>query len=63
MARHHRRHPLGFLLPKPGAAFDIGEKKRDWGLFRHVIHVPSIRQERMLLRRYRPASERIALCA
>jgi hypothetical protein len=21
-------HPLGFLLPEPGTAFDIGEKKR-----------------------------------
>ncbi len=61
VARHYRPHPLGFLLPQPGAAFDIGEEKSDWGLFRHVIHVPSIRQGWMLLRRYLGAWERTAL--
>ena len=59
MTRHHQRHPLGLLLPEPGAALDIREKKCDGSLFRHVVHVSSISQRRMLLRRYR-AAERSA---
>lgn len=41
MTRHHWRHPLGFLLPKPSAAFDVREQERDGSLFRQVIRVPS----------------------
>ena len=55
MTGHHQRHSLGLLLPESGAALDIREKKCDRSVFRHVVHVPSIRQRRMLLRRYRPA--------
>ena len=58
MTRHHQRHSLGLLLPESGAALDIREKKGDGSLFRHSFYLPSIRQGRMLLRRYRAASQR-----
>ena len=41
VTRHHRRHPLGLLLPEPGAALDIREKKCDGSLFRHAVQVSS----------------------
>ncbi len=43
VASHHGQHPIGLLLPKPGATFDIGKEKRD-GLFRHAVHVPRQKQ-------------------
>src|SRR6267378_4291463 len=29
--RQRRSHPLGFRLPQPGAALDVGEEVGDWG--------------------------------
>ncbi len=37
MTSHQRQHPLGFLLPEPGATFDIGKEKCD-GVFRHASY-------------------------